>query len=122
MSSSELKVIGAGLGRTGTESLKKALEQLGFAKCYHMFELMKHPEHLSEWQALRRGQAPNYDFLFEGYASCADFPAAIYYQEFMEKYPEAKVILTVRDPDRWFDSASKTIFKKPRPFSWSLCR
>lgn len=112
MSNNQLKVIGAGLGRTGTESLKKAFEQLGFGSCYHMFELMKNPEHLPEWEKLSRGEKPNYEFLFKGYQSCTDFPAAIYYREFMQQYPEAKVVLTVRDADKWYDSASKTIFRK----------
>lgn len=69
MSNKQLKVIGAGFGRTGTESLKKALEQLGFGTCYHMFELMQHPEHLPEWENLSRGEQPNYEFLFQGYQS-----------------------------------------------------
>lgn len=112
MSTNQLKVIGAGLGRTGTESLKKALEQLGFGNCYHMFELMKNPEHLPEWEKLQRGETPNYELLFKGYQSCTDFPAAIYYREFMQQYPEAKVVLTVRDADKWYDSAAKTIFRK----------
>jgi len=106
-----LQVIGAGVGRTGTESLKLALEQLGFSKCYHMFELMKNPEHLVEWGKLEAGQQPDYDKLFNGYSSTVDFPACIYYKEFLERYPDAKVILTVRDADKWFDSASKTVFR-----------
>ncbi|NUM44438.1 MAG: sulfotransferase family protein [Anaerolineales bacterium] len=109
MSNQPLKVIGAGFGRTGTESTKAALEQLGFGKCYHMFELMKKPERLPEWEKLARGETPNYDALFAGYQSCLDFPAALYYREFMRQYPEAKVILTVRDADKWYDSAAKTI-------------
>jgi hypothetical protein len=74
-----------------------------------MFELMKHPEHLVEWEKLRQGKKPNYEILFKNYQSCTDFPAAIYYRELMAQYPEAKVVLTVRDADKWFDSASKTI-------------
>lgn len=111
-----LKVIGAGLGRTGTESLKKALEYLGYGKCYHMFELLKDSTMLEEWQKLRKGEVPDYDLLFRYYESSVDFPAAIYYREFMKQYPEAKVILTVRDADKWYDSAAKTIFKgMPKP-------
>lgn len=114
-----LKVIGAGWGRTGTESLKKALEILGYDKCYHMFELMAHAEsgkQLDEWEKLERGEKPDYDFLFKGYESAVDFPAAMYYRELMQQYPDAKVILSVRDADKWFDSASATILKGiPRP-------
>lgn len=112
MSANQLKVIGAGLGRTGTESLKKALELLGFGACYHMFELtMKRPEHLPEWEKLARGEKPDYERLFGGYQSTTDFPACIYYREFMAQYPQAKVVLTVRDADKWYDSAAKTIFR-----------
>lgn len=116
MSTNQLKVVGAGLGRTGTESLKMALEQLGFGPCYHMFELLKNPAHLPEWQKLRRGEMPDYGLLFQNYQSCTDFPAAMFYREFMQRYPEAKVVLTVRDADKWYDSAAKTIFRGfPKP-------
>ncbi len=112
MSTNQLKVIGAGLGRTGTESLKQALELLGFGACYHMFELtIKHPEHLPEWESLMRGERPDYERLFGGYQSTTDFPACIYYRELMAQYPQAKVVLTVRDADKWYDSAAKTIFR-----------
>ena len=111
-----LKVIGAGLGRTGTESLKKALEHLGYDKCYHMFELMKDGTLLDQWQKLRKGEQPDYDILFRNYQSTVDFPAAIYYREFMLQYPDARVILTLRDADKWYDSAQKTIFRgMPKP-------
>jgi hypothetical protein len=122
MSTNQLKVIGAGMGRTGTESLKMALEQLGFGRCYHMFELMKNPEHLPEWEKLSRGEKPNYEFLFQGYQSCTDFPAALYYREFMQQYPEAKVVLTVRDADKWYDSASKTILRVMPSFFYTVVR
>src|SRR4051812_47379409 len=105
-----IKVIGAGWGRTGTESLKKALEILGFGKCYHMFELIKDGKRVVYWEQLARGEKPDYNKLFEGYQSAVDFPAAMYYREFMAQYPEAKVILTYRDADKWYESASNTIF------------
>ncbi|MEP7127738.1 MAG: sulfotransferase family protein [Chitinophagales bacterium] len=106
-----LKIIGAGWGRTGTESLKIALEHLGFGKCYHMFELMKDSTRAKYWLQLEKGEQPDYDALFKDYQSAVDFPAALYYREFMKQYPDAKVILTVRDADKWYDSASKTILK-----------
>ena len=106
-----LKVIGAGWGRTGTESLKLALEQLGFDKCYHMFELIKDQSRFPCWLQLEQGQVPDYDALFKGYQSAVDFPAALYYRELMAQFPDAKVILTVRDADSWYESASKTILK-----------
>lgn len=111
-----LKIIGAGLGRTGTESLKKALEHLGYTKCYHMFELMQNGEMLEQWQRLRRGELPDYEMLFRDYQSAVDFPAAMYYREFMKQYPDARVILTIRNADNWYSSAQKTIFKgMPKP-------
>ena len=122
MNTHELKVIGAGFGRTGTESLKMALEQLGFSKCYHAFELMQYPEHLPEWKKLQRGEVPDYDLLFKGFQSSADFPAALYYKEFIKRYPNAKVVLTVRDPEKWYASASKTIFRKIPNFILALIR
>lgn len=106
-----LKVIGAGMGRTGTESLKLALEQLGYGKCYHMYELIKDNSRFPCWLQLEKGEVPDYDVLFDGYQSAVDFPAALYYREFMKQYPDAKVILTVRDAGSWYDSASKTILK-----------
>jgi hypothetical protein len=106
-----LKVIGAGWGRTGTESLKKALEILEFGKCYHMFELIKDGKRVVYWEQLARGEKPDYDKLFDGYQSAVDFPAAIYYREFMQQYPNAKVVLSYRDADKWYQSASTTIFK-----------
>lgn len=118
--STELKVIGAGFGRTGTESLKIALEQLGFGKCYHAFEIL--PEHLPEWKKLQRGEIPDYDLLFNGFQSCTDFPAALYYKELIKQYPNAKVVLTVRDPEKWYDSASKTIFRRLPDFILALIR
>ncbi|MFI5134742.1 MAG: sulfotransferase family protein [Chitinophagales bacterium] len=106
-----LKVIGAGWGRTGTESLKKALEILGFGKCYHAIELLKHTQHVVYWEQLQRGEKPDYEKLFDGYQSSVDFPACIYYKEFLAEYPDAKVILSVRDKDKWYESAMKTILK-----------
>jgi hypothetical protein len=104
-----LKVIGAGLGRTGTVSLKLALEQLGVGRCYHMTELLAHPEHLPQWQRAIDGQ-PDWSALFAGYGATVDYPACIYWRELADLYPQAKVILTERDPDEWFASTQATIF------------
>ena len=108
-----LKVIGAGFGRTGTTSLKAALERLGFNRCYHMFEFMEHPEHAKYWDAASKGKPVDWDALFEGYQSTLDWPGCSYYQELMQRYPDAKVLLTVRDPEKWYQSAQKTIFSAP---------
>lgn len=107
-----LKVIGAGFGRTGTQSLKLALEQLDFGKCYHMSELFAHADHIGYWEKIHRGQTVDFEELFEGYQSAVDIPASIYYRKWMELYPQAKVILSIRETDKWYESASKTIFRK----------
>lgn len=117
-----LEVIGAGFGRTGTESLKKALEQLGFGPCDHMFELIKSTWRVEHLEALERGEPANLEALFKGFRSAVDFPYAKYYRELMAAYPKAKVVLTVRDPDAWYDSAIKTIFKGPPPAAFMLSR
>ena len=111
-----LKVIGAGLGRTGTMSLKVALEGLGFDRCYHMVEVLAHPEHVRVWDAASRGEPVDWEALFRGYRATVDYPGCNFYQEYLRLYPEAKVILTVRDPGRWYDSARQTIYQASRAF------
>jgi hypothetical protein len=116
-----LDVIGAGLGRTGTLSLKAALEELGFGRCYHMMEVIAHPEHVPVWNAAGRGEPVDWEALFRGYRAAVDWPACNFYEELMRVYPAAKVILTVRDPDRWYESARQTIYQVRRVFpGWAL--
>lgn len=104
-----LKVIGAGLGRTGTLSLKLALEHLGFGPCYHMLEIMSDPEkRLPQWIGVVRS-TPDWDAIFASFASTVDYPACTYWRELAAHYPDAKVILSTRDADGWFDSVHKTI-------------
>lgn len=105
-----LKVIGAGFGRTGTASIKAALEQLGFVQCYHMQEVIKHPRHVRFWQAAMQGKAVDWDQIFAGYQATVDWPACNFYQPLMAHYPEAKVLLTVREPNAWYDSCRNTIY------------
>ena len=105
-----LAVIGAGLGRTATFSLKFALEHLGFGPCYHMSEVFAGARrNVPLWLDAIDGR-PDWDAIFEGFHSTTDYPACTYWRELVEHYPRAKVILTVRDPDTWFDSVSETIF------------
>ena len=106
-----IKVIGAGLGRTGTLSLKNALEELGFSKCYHMVEVLKKPEYGKYWIAASKGQNVDWNEVFEGFQSTVDFPSCVYYKEQLAFYPDAKVILTVRDPEKWYESTYNTIYK-----------
>ena len=112
-----LKIIGSGLGRTGTSSLKVALEELGFGDCYHMFELLKAPHELKYFEQAERGENVDWDSLFVGYQSAIDYPIARYYKQLMVKYPDAKVIHTLRDPESWYKSCVETIFwaSKPSP-------
>ena len=105
-----MKIIGAGFGRTGTTSLKSALETLGFGPAYHMTEVFTHPGHVGFWEAARRGERVDWESFFSGYELTVDWPAGAFYAELMEAFPEAPVILTIRDPERWYESTRDTIF------------
>lgn len=108
-----LKVIGAGLGRTGTLSLKLALEHLGLGPCYHMSEMLAQIRaHLPLWMEAAKGK-PQWDAIFAGYQSSTDYPGCMFWRELAAHYPDAKIILTTRDADKWFDSVSATIYSEP---------
>jgi Sulfotransferase domain len=111
-----LKAIGAGFGRTGTLSLKLALEELGLGPCYHMTETIAHPEHDAMWLALARGTASDWRPALSGYASTVDWPSAYFWKELAAANPEAKIILTARDPEDWYASATATIFARMLEF------
>lgn len=105
-----LKVIGSGFGRTGTMSLKVALESLGMP-CYHMVECFpKGPSHWKLWEQAHQGD-PQWDAIFDGFDATVDFPASTSFAAIAEAYPDAKVVHTVRDPGKWFDSVQATIFQ-----------
>ena len=111
-----LSVIGAGFGRTGTLSLKLALEELGLGPCYHMVEVFKNPAAFDWWSdAADDPRRANWAQIFEGYNATVDWPNATYYKELADAYPDAKVILTERDPETWFDSTQATIFANDVP-------
>ena len=105
-----LSVIGAGFGRTGTMSLKYALEILGLGPCYHMVEVGNNDGHRIRWNEIAFGKKPDWDFMFENYNAVVDWPARHYWQQLAAYYPEAKVILTVRDSEAWFRSFTDTIY------------
>lgn len=105
-----MKIIGAGFGRTGTLSLKKALELIGLGPCYHMDEMIRYPKHMDVWKAAGQGKPVNWDDIFANYQSTLDFPASLYYQELLTAYPDAKAILTVREPERWYQSMYETAY------------
>lgn len=99
-----MQVIGAGFGRTGTMSMQAALNALGY-RCYHMKEVPEQPGHLQAWHEFVSGRAPmDWKTLFKDYEATVDFPACIFYEELLREFPDAKVVLNVRDPERWFDS------------------
>src|SRR5690348_10244023 len=106
-----MRVIGVGFGRTGTASLKVALERLGVAPCYHMYDVIEEPARARAWLAAAEGGKPDWDEIFAGYAATVDWPGAAFWRELLATYPQAKVILTVRDPQRWYDSTRQTIFR-----------
>ena len=108
-----LKVIGSGLGRTGTMSTKLALQQI-LGPCHHMMEVFTHPESIPLWVEAGRGN-PDWDAIFRDYVAMVDHPGCAYFEQLMHHYPDAKVLHTVRDPDKWFDSTQATIFNPDRP-------
>ncbi len=109
-----LKVIGAGFGRTGTLSLKTALEMLGFGPCHHMTEVLDDLDRQGPlWNRVVAGKGADWDAVFAGYQATVDWPGCHYWAELAAHYPEAKVILTLRDPARWYASMKETIFAAP---------
>src|ERR1700730_16855695 len=110
-----LKIIGAGFGRTGTASLKAALETLGFGPCYHMDEVVQNAEMMIPlWEAVLDGTLTDWNSIFANYQATVDWPACNYYAELMKAYPEAKVLLSVRDPDSWYQSAFNSVYQAER--------
>ena len=105
-----LSVIGAGFGRTGTLSMKSALELLGFGPCHHMGEVNASPVQRDQWRAIAAGDPADWDSVFSGYHSCVDWPAAFYWKALSVHYPQAKIILTTRSSQSWYKSIRKTIF------------
>jgi hypothetical protein len=104
-----LEVVGAGFGRTGTNSLKLALEQLGLGPCHHMFEVRDRPEQIRFWAAAARGERSDWDTAFAGFRSAVDWPSAHFWRQIAAYYPQAKVILTVRPGQEWLKSIHATI-------------
>lgn len=105
----ELRVVGAGLGRTGTNSLKVALEYLLGGPCYHMFELLEHREQLPGWLAAVQGEGVDWRKLLDGYLATVDWPACAYWRQFAAAYPDAVVLLSSRDAASWWESMNATI-------------
>jgi hypothetical protein len=104
-----LKIVGSGLGRTGTKSLQSALNILGVGPCHHMVEVFAHPESARLWIEAGEGR-PDWDAIFADYGAMVDYPGAHYWREISAHYPKAKVLHTTCDPDAWFESTQATIF------------
>lgn len=104
-----LAVIGAGFGRTGTDSMRAALDMLGLGPCHHMRETFAHPEQERLWRSISHGARPDWDDVFRGYGSAIDWPSAYYWRELGEHFPDAKILLTVRSAESWFASMENTI-------------
>jgi hypothetical protein len=105
-----IEVIGAGFGRTGTMSLKLALERLGFAKCYHMSEVFQNPDHVAVWQQATRDEPVDWAALYQGYRASVDWPGCNFWEVQLKHYPAARVVLSERDPRRWYESVMSTIY------------
>lgn len=100
----DMQIIGAGFMRTGTMSMQAALGILGH-RCYHMQEVPRRPAHIDAWQRFMTGREEmDWQALFKGYTATVDAPAFWYYEALMREFPDAKVVLTVREPDRWYES------------------
>jgi Sulfotransferase domain len=106
----ELAVVGAGVGRTGTHSLKLALEQLLGEPCHHMMEMMANPDQAPAWIDAIDGRRVDWALMLQNYRSIVDWPGASFWPELFAANPDTLVLLSVRDPESWYRSASSTIF------------
>lgn len=106
-----MKVIGAGLGRTGTDSVKAALELLGFGPCHHMKEMFANPSSIRSWLRAAEEGRPDFVRLLGGFGSTVDWPSVFFWRQLVEAYPMAKVLLTVRDPQSWYNSVAETLYR-----------
>jgi hypothetical protein len=113
-----MKLIGAGFGRSGTMSIQAALEQLDFAPCYHMKIALWRFWHLRFFLRSWRGEKVNWNRFFRRYNAVVDWPTCVFYKDLMQEYPEAKILLNVRDPESWYDSMVETIWAIQRAFPW----
>jgi Sulfotransferase domain len=106
----ELMVVGAGVGRTGTHSLKLALEQLLSAPCHHMIEVLGNPDQIPAWIDAIEGRQVDWSRMLAPYGAIVDWPGGEFWRELSRANPDALVLLSVRDPEEWYRSASNTIF------------
>jgi hypothetical protein len=109
-----LKVIGAGFGRTGTESMKTALELIGFGPCYHMHEVLPDQSKVDTWRGIANGDSGDWDKIFTGYQATVDWPGAFVWRDLAAHFPDAKILLTNRDAESWYRSMDNTILEVMR--------
>ena len=109
-----IKVIGAGFGQTGTTTIRAVLEEFGFDPCYQSYKLFRCPADIEFWEMLDQGNAVDFNAFFKNHQAIVGFPGYIYYRQLMEYYPDAKVLLSIRDPEEWYENASKTILVPDR--------
>lgn len=114
-----LSVISAGFGRTGTLSLKLALEEIGFGPCHHMKEVLENgASQVPLWNAAVAGK-PDFEAIYKGYKAAVDWPTAAFWRELAAAYPQAKIILSTRSAESWYDSISQTILSTlTAPDNW----
>jgi Sulfotransferase domain len=109
-----MKLIGASFPRMGTLSTKAALEQLGLGPCYHFLTQFERPQDVDVWQAAAEGKPVDWTALFADFQSAVDWPASRFYKQLMAMYPDAKVLLNVRDPEAWYESMVQTVYPASR--------
>lgn len=120
-----MQVVGAGVGRTGTHSLKVALEQLLGGTCHHMVEVFPRPEQMAGFTAGINGEPVDWNVLLKDFTAIVDFPGALFWRELATAFPDAKVLLSTRDAEDWYRSASNTIFvlpEEPSPWMQAMVR
>ena len=106
-----MEIIGAGLGRTGTLSTKAALEQLGYGPCHHMVELLVEGRTIEGFAAACRGEQVDWSEIMADYGACIDWPGCVFHDQLAEAFPEAKLVLNVREGESWYESVKESIFK-----------
>jgi len=105
-----MKVIGVGFGRSGTMSIKHALEELGAGPCFHMIDLIRNPEMVEPWHDAAVKGEKDWDAMLDGYQATIDWPGCSFWEELIELYPDAKVLLNYRDFDGFYKSCKNTIY------------
>lgn len=119
------QVVGAGVGRTGTLSLKLALERLLGGTCHHMVEVFDRPEQVAGFTAAIDGETVDWPALLQDFSAIVDFPGSLFWAELAAAFPDAKVLLSTRDAEGWYRSASHTIFvadESPSPWMQAMER